>query len=117
MPEVVDVLRFQDEISNQTSLPDVPGECAPNTTTIDIVCGMGVARSVARAWQEGWGGCVQKGGGGCVKKGGEGVARRVGRVCEEGWGGCVKKGGEGVARRVERVCEKGWGGCVKKGGE
>lgn len=40
--EVVDVLQFQDEISNQTSLPDVPGECALNTTTVDIVCGEGV---------------------------------------------------------------------------
>ena len=102
MPEVVDVLRFQDEISNQTSLLNVPGECALNTTTIDIVCGMGVARRVGRVCEEGLGGHG--------KKGGEGVARRVRwvcaggwrRVCEEGWGGCVKKSG---------------GGCVKKDGE
>lgn len=39
--EAVDVLQFQNNVSNQTQPDNVPGACVTNTATIDVVCGEG----------------------------------------------------------------------------
>ena len=51
--EAVDILQFQNDMSNQTMLNNVPGACVSDTATIDIVCGEGGEGVCVWRW---WGG-------------------------------------------------------------